>query len=151
LLASLLFIAGFFALTSSFIFSSYVTLTKAMLVGGSVILIAAVIYLSFEGICIDFKGRRFKKHIAVAGFKSGSWQSLPAITLIEVKERTIKGSNTPNGISPTLRHKFLRYDVKLLTDASKPALSIVYSRKNTALKVAERLAKEFNAELVMKH
>lgn len=149
LLGTLLIFAGVFALVSPTFLKSGSTVERVLAVGIGAIIAGFLIISSYDGTLIDFSQMRFKKYLSIGGYKFGEWVALPDIRKIKVISTSYLSSNTPNGISPTLSGKVTDFKTLLYSNGSKPVFSFEYSRMNTAVKHARRLASELNADLIL--
>ena len=140
-------VAGVFALASPTFLASTSSMERIIAVGLGAILIGLFITFSYSGTLIDFPQNRFNEYTSFGGYKSGEWESLPAIVKVKAVQKSYISTNTPNGVSPTLSGKVTDYIVLLYADAAKPLFSFEYSKKAKAEKEARQLASQLKAEL----
>lgn len=142
-------IAGLFALVSPLFFETESSPERIAGVGGAALTIGFVIVSSYGGTLVDFAEKRFKEYLSIGGCKFGEWTTLPVILTVEVNSISYVSTNTPNGISPTLSGKVTDYNLVMYSNASKPVLSFVYSKRDKAVEYAKRLASNLNAGLIL--
>ncbi len=151
-LLGLIFIAvGFFTLVSPLFMQGNNSITKAILVGSSAIVIGGMVITSYPGTFFDFTNNRYKTYYALVGYRFGQWKTLPPIQLVKVFPYTFKGDMTPNGVNPTATIQFTRYIVALYGNQPKPVVSLEYENKIEALEggkiISDELKATFNIQL----
>lgn len=146
---TLLIMVGIVALLSPLFIKNTSSLERVFSVGMGAILLGLVIIFSYEGTLIDYTDNRIKNYFSFIGYKMGKWSPLPNISTIKVISIKYISKNTPNGISPTFSGKVTDFRILLYSDASEPTFSFVYTNSNEAIKTAELLASNLNANLVL--
>jgi len=146
---ALFIIAGLFALLSPLFFSIETSIERVIGVGMGAVILGLLIITSYSGTAIDFKEKRFKEYVTIAGYRTGKWTILPTIIKVKLISNSRMETNKPNGISPTLSAKVTDFKILLYSKSSEPMLSFVYSKRNKAMKVAEILSAQLNADLVL--
>ncbi|RIJ37038.1 hypothetical protein [Pontibacter oryzae] len=149
LLGVLLLLAGVFTLVSPAFLKNESSTERVLLVGTGAVTLGLLIVSSYDGTLIDFTKNRFKKYFSIGGYKFGDWISLPNIVSVKVISASYISTNTPNGISPTVSGRIIRFKAVLYSNASKPEFSFVYSNRDKALKHAKLLAFKFKADLIV--
>ncbi|WKK75256.2 hypothetical protein QYS49_27410 [Marivirga salinae] len=149
LLGILLIIAGLFALMSPVLFKNGSSIEKSLALGIGVLIVGFVIVSSYSGTLIDFSGKRVKEYTSISGYVFGKWTAFPNISVVRVISSTSTSTNIPNGISPTLSRKVTIFKVLMYSNAPKPVLSFVYSKKVKAVEQAKTLANNLNSDLVL--
>ena len=150
MIGALFILAGLFALASPYIFNMVVSTERVLAVGIGAIVFGLLIVTSYSGVLIDFSQKRFKEFTSIAGYKFGEWEVLPEVSEVQVLSISYIHTNSPNGISPTLSGSVTDYKTLLYADDGGSLLSLDYTNKNQAVKQAEDLASNLNAELVIK-
>jgi hypothetical protein len=149
LLGSLLILAGFIAFASPAILESESSLEKIIGVGAGAVILGLLIISSYSGTLIDLTGKRYKDYQSIGGYKLGEWNTLPDILKVRVISDSYLSTNTPNGISPTLSGKVTRFRISLYSSGSEPVHSFLYSNRKKAIKEANLLASNLNADLIL--
>ena len=149
LLGTLLIIAGVFALVSPTFLKSESSMEKVLAVGIGAIITGLLIISSYGGTLIDFTQKKLKEYLSIGGYKFGKWTALPDILKIKVILTSYISSNIPNGISPTFSGEVTDFKTLIYSNSSELVLSFKYSNKDKAVKQANRLAANLNADLVL--
>jgi hypothetical protein len=149
LIGSLLIIAGLFVLVSPVFLKHESSIERVLAVGVGAIIFGLVIVSSYSGTIIDFSEKKFKEYLSVGSYKIGEWATLPVILKVKVISTSYMSTNTSNGISPTLSGKIIDFKTLLYSNASKPVFSFIYSDRKKAVRHAENLASDLNADLVL--
>lgn len=147
IIGMLLLVAGTINLLSPMLFNNEAAIERVLAVGLGAIILGLIIVLSYSGTLIDFANKRTMYYSSIIGFRFGEWEALPDILSISVISKRYSTSNTSNGISPTLSGKVTNFRVLLYSNNVKPELSFIYSKKDEAIKQAQLLASNLNAEL----
>lgn len=143
LLGVLLVLAGLLGVVSPYLFQIGIEPERAQLIGGVFAFIGLFIAGTFSGTLIDGEEKKIKDYTSILGIKLGEWETLPKIGAIKLLKKTIKQSDTPNGISPTLSGKVTYFVISLIPEGEeKSNYTFTYSHEKKANKQAQLLAQE---------
>lgn len=143
----IIILAGVFALASPAFLESGSSLEKTIITGLGAVVVGSMIVSSYDGTLIDFSGKKVKEYFSFCGYKFGKWTSMPRVLKVKVVSTSSKGSNLPNGISPTLSWKVTHFTTLLYSDNPGPDFSFTYASKDKAIAGAQHLADHLNADL----
>ena len=149
LLGILLISAGLIVLVSPAILESESSSERIVGVGAGTVILGLLIVSTYSGTLLDFAGNRYKDYQSIGGYKFGKWTTLPDITEVKLISDSYLSTNTPNGISPTLSGKVTQFRISLFSSATEPVHSFVYSNRKKAVKEANLLASNLNADLIL--
>ena len=111
-----------------------------LIVGVACMVVGALIISSYQGVQMNFEKKTVRSYSSFCGLRFGSWESLPELAELRLIEVHQKGSNTPNGISPTLHGSWVSYKLFVYANPDEKALFIFdYKKKKKA---------ELNAQLL---
>lgn len=149
LLGPLLILAGLIALLGPLFIIQGNSIIREVSVGAGALILGLVIVTSYRGTHIDFYQKKFRNYISICGYKFGEWTSLPLILKVTVVPLNYRSHNTPNGISPTLSGKVSEFRTLIYSNESNPMFTFIYSDRANAVKHANTLASNLNANLAI--
>lgn len=116
------------------------SLARTLLTGLIPLLLGFFLRFTYYGTQIDYDKKKIKAYTAVLGYKTGDWNALPHFKKLRFTSNSINSRNTPNGISPTLRHTGIVYSIALFSNAATPDYVIKTENKAEALQDAKVLS-----------
>lgn len=143
LLGMLFLLGGTFSLVSSW-FIENTESDRSLYIGIGGISFGLMVVSAYSGVIIEFKEKRVKRYNAFLGYKFGQWAELPEITSVQLVTDRYEATNMANGISPTLSAEVTDYVAFLCNAAGEPALSMVYTKEEKAIRDVTAIAKQFN-------
>jgi len=149
LLGFIFVMAGIMALVSPVFVENERSIEVVLSIGTGAVVLGIVIMYSYSGTLIDFANNSFKEYFAVGGIKTGEWAPLPERLTIKVIEHVYTGTNTPNGISPTLSSTITDYRTLIYADTATPKFAFIYKKKELAVKEAKVLSSNLGAEMTI--
>jgi len=111
--------AGLIVLLAPLFLEVATDLQKIGLVGGSAVLLGAVLITMYAGTELDFRSSRFREYHRILWFRFGEWQDLPKIDAAEMIIHNFRSQNIPNGITPTMSGEVTLYKCVLLANGTK--------------------------------
>lgn len=101
----------------------------------------------YRGTEIDISGKRFRNYQAYFGIKTGEWNNIPDLDGIYLFSQSEEFANMPNGITPTLSGTWTDFYVMAISKEITPVFSLVYTDRDPAQSVAERLSQGLGVSL----
>ncbi|MBC7450337.1 MAG: hypothetical protein H7259_02495, partial [Cytophagales bacterium] len=84
LISIVLIAAGVFIFIHNIFVEHNSSVLNTLFVCSGIITSGVILFSSHEGTSLDFKGMRYMDYYSCCGFKSGKWETLPAITAINL-------------------------------------------------------------------
>ncbi|RDV14999.1 hypothetical protein DXT99_12000 [Pontibacter diazotrophicus] len=114
---------------------------KTLLIGAAALLLGLCLRFTFYGTQVDPERGRIREYTSLLGYRTGDWEKLPDLKRLRFTSNNVSSRNTPNGISPTMRHTSTVYTIALFSYAATPDYVIKTENKKEALQDAQALAK----------
>jgi len=121
--------------------------SRTLWIGIGAIVFGLFVMSTQSGIFISFDKLRLKEYTYILGFKVGEWISISDVCILSISTETSRTNNTPNGISPTLSRYTTNHWVHMYGPNNVLIHSILYDKKEMALKHSKLIATQLGTEL----